>query len=104
MDVILLYGNVWEHAEYTVDQTILLKHNLVITKYPNISKNPVLIRSEISRAKSHGFYAFACYYSCQNFHTLKVISTDFRMNIFKKTPSSFLIWKLQETLKVLICC
>ena len=89
MDVILLYGNVWEHAEYTVDQTILLKHNLVITKYPNISKNPVLIRSEISRAKSHGFYAFACYYSCQNFHTLKVISIDFRMNIFKKTPSSF---------------
>ena len=90
MDVILLFGNVWEHAEYTVDQTILLKHNLVIRKYPNISKNPVLIRSENSRAKSNGFYAFACYYSCQNFHTLKVISIDFRMNIFKKTPSSFL--------------
>ena len=80
-----------KQIRYTVENTIIIKHSLTVTKFPVYSQNPLITYDLNATSKRKEFYAFAVfrYGLAPNILTLNIMSVDFNVNILTTFSDGF---------------
>ena len=90
-DTICLIANPIKQIRYTVENTIIIKHSLTITKFPVYSQNPLITYDLNVTSIRKVFYAFAIfrYALASSILTLNVKSVNFNVNILTTFSKGF---------------
>ena len=80
-----------KQIRYTVENTIIIKHSLTVTKFPEYSQNPLITYDLNMKSNRKEFYAFAIfrYALGANILTLKISSVNFNVNILTTFSQGF---------------
>ena len=85
-DKIYLIASPLKEIRYSLEKQIIIKHSLIITKYPLVGLNPVIIYRVNATSTWKEFYAFASFRStaavAAKMFSLKIKSVNFNVNIF----------------------
>ena len=82
-DTICLIANPVKQIRYYVENTIIIKHSLTVTKFPTYSQNPLITYDLNVTSNRKEFYAFAIfrYALAPNILTLNIKSVNYNVNI-----------------------
>ena len=83
-DTICLIASPIKQIKYTVENTIVIKRSLTVTKFPVYGQNPLIAYDFNVTNNWKEFYAFAIFRDAlaPNILTLNIKSVDFSVNIF----------------------
>ena len=90
-DTICLIASPIKQIRYTVENTIIIKHSLTVTKFPEYSQNPLITYDLNMTSNRKEFYAFAIlrYALAANILTLNISSVNFNLNILTTFSQGF---------------
>ena len=90
-DTICLIASPLRQIRYTVENTIIIKHSLSVTKFPAYSQNPLITYDLNVTSNRKEFYAFAIfrYALAPNILTLNIKSVNFNVNILTTFSDGF---------------
>ena len=90
-DPICLIASPIKQIRYTVENTIVIKHSLAVTKFPAYGQNPLITYDLNATSNRKEFYAFAVfrYALASTILTLNIKSVDFSVNILTTFSEEF---------------
>ena len=90
-NTICLVASPAKKIRYTVENTIVIKHSLVVTKFPGYSQNPLITYGLNVTSNRKEFYAFAIFRNAlaPNVLNLNIQSVDFSVNILTTFSEGF---------------
>ena len=82
-----------KQIRYTVENTIIIKHSLTVTKFPEYSQNPLITYDLNMTSNRKEFYTFTIfrYALAANILTLNISSVNFNVNILTTFSQGFKI-------------
>ena len=83
-DTIFLNASPIKQIRYTLENPIIIKHSLTVSKFPAYSQNPLITYNRNVTSSRKGFYAFTIfrYVLSPEILTLNIKSVNFNVNIF----------------------
>ena len=93
-----------KQIRYTVENTIIIKHSLTVTKFPKYSQNPLTTHDVNVISNRKEFYAFAIFRDvlAPNILTLNIKSVNLYVNILTTSSDRFKtfqkMWLLEKHL------
>ena len=90
-NTICLVASPAKKIRYTVENTIVIKHSLAVTKFPGYSQNPLVTYGLNVTSNRKEFYAFAIFRNAlaPNILNLNIQSVDFSVNILTTFSEGF---------------
>ena len=90
-DTICLMASLIKQIRYTVENTIIIKHSLTVTKFPTYSQNPLITYGLNVASNRKEFYAFTIfqYVLPYNILTLNIMSVNYNVNILTTFSDGF---------------
>ena len=90
-DAICLIASPIKQIRYTVENTIVIKHSLAVTKFPAYGQNPLITYDLNATSNRKEFYAFAVfrYALASTILTLNIKPVDFSVNILTTFSEEF---------------
>ena len=90
-NTICLVASPAKKIRYTVENTIVIKHSLAVTKFPGYSQNPLITYDLNVTSNRKEFYAFAIFRNAlaPNILNLNIQSVDFSVNILTTFSEGF---------------
>ena len=88
---ICLMASPIKQIRYTVENTIIIKHSLTVTKFPEYSQNPLITYDLNMTSNRKEFYTFTIfrYALAANILTLNISSVNFNVNILTTFSQGF---------------
>ena len=90
-DTICLVASPTKKIRYTVENTIVIRHSLAVTKFPGYGQNPLITYDLNVTSNQKKFYAFAIFRNAlaPNILNLNIQSVDFSVNILTAFSKGF---------------